>query len=602
MQPASGTSGDALARAREDFLSGHDVVAGVREEIATSWRRSSLSGAAPDVPALPYDTDIDVEGRLTAAAFPVLNRLAGRLEDTATAMLLADSGARIIARWAGEPSLLTTMDRTESAPGFSLCEASVGTNGLGSVIEEKRALYVHGPEHFAERFVGYSCYGAPILNPVTRRVEGVLTLVCSVLDASPLMMPFVQATSEVIEDRLTETVTRRERVLLDTFSRLGSRARRPVLVLNEQTIITNPSASRLLDGADHAVLWEAAAETIAADRPAVARVRLHSGRTVGVTTRPVSDGYTVVGAVVELDVAEAPTTSTGPVVQARGRNAMEELRAHLGGGSRAWLHTLRAAAPVVTADAPLLITGATGTGKLEFARAVHEVSGRPGPLQILDAALIDVDARSVWMGRLRSALTAAGTVVLRRVDALDREGALALVGLLDMYAGRDSARVVGLCTVERDGARPSGPHIDRLAVHVVELPELHDRADDIPELASRRLTASGRDELHFTAEALQALMRSPWPGNIGQLDRVVRSVAPGRKVGAVTLDDLPAEIVEGGGGAFGQLEELERRAIVHALRTADGNKKLAATELGIARSTLYRKMRTFGLDLERSAF
>jgi transcriptional regulator of acetoin/glycerol metabolism len=82
----------------------------------------------------------------------------------------------------------------------------------------------------------------------------------------------------------------------------------------------------------------------------------------------------------------------------------------------------------------------------------------------------------------------------------------------------------------------------------------------------------------------------------------VRSVAPGRKVGAVTLDDLPAEIVEGGGGAFGQLEELERRAIVHALRTADGNKKLAATELGIARSTLYRKMRTFGLDLERSAF
>jgi len=72
---------DALERARSDFLSGRDVPAGVREQIATSWRRSSLCGVVPDVSALPYDADIDVEGRLAAAAFPVLNRLADRLED-----------------------------------------------------------------------------------------------------------------------------------------------------------------------------------------------------------------------------------------------------------------------------------------------------------------------------------------------------------------------------------------------------------------------------------------------------------------------------------------------------------------------------------------
>jgi transcriptional regulator of acetoin/glycerol metabolism len=592
---------DALERARSDFLSGRDVPAGVREQIATSWRRSSLSGVAPDVPALPYDTDIDVEGRLAAAAFPVLNRLADRLEDTATAMLLADREARIIARWAGEPGLLATMDRTESAPGFSLREANVGTNGLGSVIEEKRALYVCGPEHFADRFVEYSCYGAPILHPVNGRVEGVLTLVCSVRDSSPLMMPFVQATSEVIEERLREAVGHRERVLLDTFSRWGSRSRRPVIVLNEQTIITNPAASRLLGGTDHAVLWESAAEAITTGRPAVTRVRLHSGRTIRVTTRPVSDGYLVVGAIVELDVADSTSASTVPIVSA-GRNVAHDLQQQLGGGSRVWLHTLRSAAPMLAGNNPLLVIGAAGTGKLEFARAVHAVSGRRGAFEIIDAALLAVDGCAAWMGRVRTALREAGTVVLRRLEALDREAALALVGLFDSHPESPSARMIGLCTVEPGGIRPTGPHLDRLAVHVIELPELRDRADDIPELVSRRLTARDRAAVHFSAESLQALMRAPWPGNIGQLDRLVRSVAPGRKVGAITLDDLPAEIVEDVVNPLGQLEQLERRAIVHALRTANGNKKLASVELGISRSTLYRKMRAFGLDLQRTAF
>jgi transcriptional regulator of acetoin/glycerol metabolism len=480
-----------------------------------------------------------------------------------------------------------------------LREANVGTNGLGSVLEEKRALYVHGPEHFADRFVGYSCYGAPILHPINGRVEGVLTLVCSVRDASPLMMPFVQATSETIEERLREMVGHRERVLLDTFSRSGSRVRRPVIVLNEQTIITNPAASRLLDGADHAVLWESAAEAITTRGPTSATVRLHSGRAMGVSTRPVTDGSVVVGAIVELEVVE--NHSNAPTKSVRVRNTAEQLQHALGGASRAWLHTLRAAASAICDSNPLLVTGAPGTGKLEFARAVHAVSGRPGDLTIVDAALLPVDGRAVWLS-LRAALREPGTVVLRRLDALDREAALALVGLLDDQTEQQSARVIGLCTVDRGGSRPVGPHIDRLALHVVELPELRDRADDIPALIVRRLAARNRAELHFTAEALQVLMRVPWPGNIGQLDRLVRSVAPGRQVGAITLDDLPAELIEDVVSPLGQLEQVERRAIVHALRTADGNKKLAAADLGISRSTLYRKMRSFGLDLDRIAY
>ena len=193
---------NAIAFAREQFLQGEQPSGPIRHEIFTSWRRSALSGADPDIATFPYSSELDLDGRLTKAAYPVLDRLAERLESTGTAVLLADKDARILNRWAADPELLRMMDRSDSAPGFSLIEDVCGTNGLGSVVEERRPMYVCGAEHFAERFINYACYGAPIINPLTGRLEGAVTLVCNSVDASPLMMPFVQEMSGAIEDRL----------------------------------------------------------------------------------------------------------------------------------------------------------------------------------------------------------------------------------------------------------------------------------------------------------------------------------------------------------------------------------------------------------------
>jgi sigma-54 dependent transcriptional regulator, acetoin dehydrogenase operon transcriptional activator AcoR len=133
-----------VVRARDGFLHGREPAGGVRSSIAASWRRSRLSGADPAVSTLPYTEDLDLESRLYAAAYPVLARVADRLRDTGTGVLLADRDARIVARWTAEPHLLRAMDRSDSAPGFSLPEDVCGTNGLGSVVEERRALYVLG--------------------------------------------------------------------------------------------------------------------------------------------------------------------------------------------------------------------------------------------------------------------------------------------------------------------------------------------------------------------------------------------------------------------------------------------------------------------------
>jgi sigma-54 dependent transcriptional regulator, acetoin dehydrogenase operon transcriptional activator AcoR len=597
---------DVMEREREAFLTGRDRPGQVRKEILTSWRRSSLCGVDPGVDGLPYREEIDLESRLYAAASPVLTRLAERLIDTSTAVLLANRDARIVARWASDNQLLRMMDRTESAPGFSLSEEICGTNGLGSVVEEKRPLYVMGPEHFADRFTLYACYGAPILHPITGRVEGVLTLVCNIDHASPLMMPFVEETSEAIVHRLREAVSWQDRYLLDTFGQAVRRKRRAILALNENTIIASPVASRLLDSADHAVLWESAAHAIVQRHRTNEVICLQSGRTVRMHAEPVVDGDRVVGALVELEpLSEGEVEAVDSGAGRRNGGPDRQLLDRLGGNSAAWLQTIRAAGHAVRSDEPVMVSGDSGVGKLSLARAMHHVSGRSGELRVLNAGLVAVDGLSVWLGHLRAALAEPGTLVLRRLDALEPEGATALAGLLDEHREQhphgEGPRIVGLLTTDPNGPPPWGPHTERIGVHRIVVPPLRERAEDIPELVGRLADGAAR-HITFSPDALQALLRAPWPGNVRELELLIRSVAASPRRGTVTLDDLPIDVMHASDDVLTHLEQLEKQAILRSLRRTEGNKKHAAAELGISRSTLYRKLRSFGIDLDRSAF
>ena len=132
-------------------------------------------------------------------------------------------------------------------------------------------------------------------------------------------------------------------------------------------------------------------------------------------------------------------------------------------------------------------------------------------------------------------------------------------------------------------------HSDRMAVHRIALPPLRERSDDIPDLVRRIAGRLGLPKLVVSSDALQALMRSPWPGNVRQLAAVVRSAIAGRSCGTIGLADLPIDVIEGKASTFTTFEKAEYQAIVQALKFADGNKKVAAAELGIARSNAVPK-------------
>ena len=106
--------------------------------------------------------------------------------------------------------------------------------------------------------------------------------------------------------------------------------------------------------------------------------------------------------------------------------------------------------------------------------------------------------------------------------------------------------------------------------------------------------------ISYTQGAYTALTRAPWPGNLRQLDSVMRGVFSLGRRNEVTVDQLPPAIA-----AYARrrdltmLEQLEVDGIINALIRCFGNKVLAAEMLGISRSTLYRKISGYKLDEER---
>lgn len=129
----------------------------------------------------------------------------------------------------------------------------------------------------------------------------------------------------------------------------------------------------------------------------------------------------------------------------------------------------------------------------------------------------------------------------------------------------------------------------------VRLPSLAEMSAEVPRLVTQILAGlpPGQRDTRFGSDALQALMRWSWPGNLAELRRTVGQLArrrPGRTIGAA---DLPPSMQQAPRSGLGMLETAERDAIISALHRFGGNRTKAASALGIGRTTLYRKLQTY---------
>jgi transcriptional regulator of acetoin/glycerol metabolism len=585
---------------RQRFLGAQQLPGNVRPEIARSWMRSRQSGVRPEGDPDTGQAGFDPDGRLLRLAQPILDRLADEVASADMTVILTDPRGLVLDRRAGSAALRRGLDRVLLAPGHFYSEDRVGTNGIGTAAEDRGVAWVVGSEHYAEWLRWLSCAGAPIRDPITGRIDGIIDLTCRLRDTSPLMVPFVKEAAREIEQRLYEDASRRDRELLDRFLAIAHRSSRPVVALNGQTVITNAAAARLLEPADHALLWNHVAEAVEAGTEVALRFRLSQGSEAVVHSVAFDRGNPQHGAVLKIEVEPPTAAPTGR----RSGGPDRRPPAVLPGRSLAWRQAWTAAVEHGHTRLPFLITGEGGSGKLALARCVHEQSEDAGRFTVLDATLTLVDGATDWLGQVRARLAdAQDTLVLRHLDALDAATGRALSGLLAAGPRDAMARVMATVTVSPDAPPAADAALLDSFPAAVRVPPLRERPEDIADIvpALIRRYAVGPSP-RCAPDLLQALMRADWPGNVRQLESLIQGMIARRPAWELTLHELPPEFQRFPWRRLSPMERVERAAILQALALTEGNKVRAAAILGIARATLYRKLKELGIADHRETF
>jgi len=279
-------------------------------------------------------------------------------------------------------------------------------------------------------------------------------------------------------------------------------------------------------------------------------------------------------------------------------------------------------------QAPVLVTGETGTGKEIFARAIHALSDRRNqPFVALNCAALPAEIiESELFGHASGAFTGAarnhpgvfrdaegGTLFLDEIGAMPlglqarllraiEQRSVRPVGTVDEVA--TNVRIVAASNARLRDLADSGQFrsdlLFRLSAFELDLPALRDRGNDVLELAEyflSNLPNAGPPRV-LGESAKLALLAYSWPGNVRELENGIRAAVAMSPSKTIEATDLPLRVRDShkartSESARVDLDALERTHIERVLRETGGNRSEAARQLGIDRVTLYRKMKRY---------
>ncbi|MCM3920521.1 hypothetical protein ND748_02330 [Frankia sp. AiPs1] len=525
--------------------------------------------------------------RFAEQADSVLASRRDDLEQSESCLSLTNAEGVILRQWLGSRALAARLEHLDITPGFVVDESIIGTSS-GTSLLSRRPTLVRGPEHFAAQFSALTSAGTVITHPVSRRVVGSLNLTCRFADTSRLALAWIRELAADVEAALLHRSSRAERTLIERFMRENRDTGHPVLAVSAETIVTNAAAARLLGGVDQAGIWEQAARVLTADHSTVDALTVTDGRRLRACYLPIHDDDRIVGVIVRLirtaDMGH-PTSTPVPAPTLDG----------LVGHSAAWRSLAREVR--AAGSRPMLVVGEPGSGRASIASV-----DLPSDAPVLDARDAAV-APEAWLARLTGLLRERPSALLmRHLDETPADLTAAVADALSSASGRTILRA----TATRLPGTSGRDELVAPLGAVIHVPPLAARLEDLPDLLrhlTERHSPPGTPPPRWMPDAVQALSRLDWPANLRSLETLVAQVVAMAHTGYIGARDLPAHVISAASRrTLVGLERAEATTILQALRDHQGNKKHAAAALGIARSTLYRKMRALGIDLDTRAF
>lgn len=648
----------------EKFLSGQQSADILRKAVDGSWQRcqvgkvdpESTSGPSP-IPSGSLYMLRQSHRDLLALCEPVMAHARDFLSETGMFLALTDPQGTILST-EGDNRTRNDAERIHLMPGVTWSEMACGTNAIGTALALGQPVQIHSAEHYCQGIKHWTCSATLIRHPLDNDVLGVINISGLSRTFSRHNLGMVVTMAQRAENQLAAREMELRYMLLDaTMEKLSAHSNDGLILFDHRghPLKANRAALTALGHSEEAVNLSRVGR--------VRALSLDAGDEDGTPPlvggmpcwiqpewlQPVFHEGRRVGTLLVLPIARPITRAPAPegnhgTIRAQS-HAERGAFASLIGDSAQLKLAIDKAAHLAKSRVPILLTGETGVGKEEFAHGIHRAGpDHAGPFVALNCGGLSRELLlSELFGYVEGAFTGArrggqcgkieaandGTLFLDEIGEMPLDLQPHLLRVLEQgeitRLGENHPRKVNfrlIAATHRDLRREAGEdrfRMDlfyRLAVTDIHIPCLRERPGDIRMLADHFLALGaekhGLGHHSFSREIIEALEAYAWPGNVRELRNVVESMLLMSTAPVIESSALPPEIREAkrtgkdspeadGEHSRLRITQVEREAIIDAIRTTSANLTAAAKLLGIAKSTLYLKIDKYALRDEIAA-
>lgn len=615
----------------ERFLTGSPQAATpVCNFVVSSWRRSLDFGVDPTgrhAPLVASGDDMHTlrerHRDLIQAASGVFAEAAELLAGSGSIMILTDAKG-VVLEAVGDHRTLDRGQEIYLTVGGAWAEDAVGTNGIGTTLATGRPAQVHAAEHFCEGIKRWTCAGAPIFDPGTTEILGVVDISGPPSTYQQNNLTLAVTTARQIEAALRERATRERMRLLEVCltqisvsgaSGLMALDRVGRLVHAAGRIPGNVGIGERVPGLDRTVP--------VVDWPR----RLPDGWQPEWLSAVSLDGQTI-GAVLIVPDQARSVAGRAPLPRSENDPQRSSFN-HIIGRGPSTSGLIKQASQLVGRQVPVLIQGETGVGKELLARAIPDDFDGRRPFIAFNCGAVSKELIAAELfGHVAGAFTGAlregrpgrfelahhGTLCLDEIGEMHLDLQPVLLRVLEegvVYRVGDTrprpvnVRLIAITNrdlrAEVEAGRFWRDLFYRISVTAITISPLRDRVEDIEPLVDHfNRLLSTRHHLpmrRFSPQAMEALRRHRWFGNVRELRNLVERLLLTTSDELVSVDDLPPELHSTTPEPSPtSLDAAERDTILRAIEHEHGNVASAARRLGVSRSTIYRKMDRYGLE------
>jgi transcriptional regulator of acetoin/glycerol metabolism len=633
---------------------------GLRSIMMQSWHRclgqgvDPISTSAPIVSSNKQAKEEFENSRLYRYLFPYIKNFKDITMGTDKLLVVTNSRGGIN-HIEGEFSLQHKAEKMNFVTGASWAEIDAGTNAIGTALVTKAPIQVFAAEHLCQRVHEWTCSAAPILDPATQEVLGVIDLTGSWKDVHPYSLSVVLTIARAIEDGMRKDLEIDRYKVLAHYLEVTMRTQNvPLVALDYGGTVLKADPllyeNKLIN--EYNKLKDFPLKTLQQTAEEIWEVETKKGVWKFVLIPYVDHGRPI-GAIVHA----MPPSIRGHKVPSP--SLTKHSFSSMIGSSKAFTVTIKEALASAKTDLPILIEGESGTGKELFAQSIHRASKwADGPFVAVNCGALPKDlAVSELFGFEAGSFTGAakggkpgkfiqaqgGTIFLDEIGEMPLDMQTYLLRVLEegevVPVGAQkpiylNVRVIAATNRDLLKAVENGQFrrdlYYRLNILSIHIPPLRERAEDITLLMEYHIKKACRDvgcpSLQMSETAIRLLQEYSWPGNVRELRNIAYRLATKTTGDVIEVSDLPNEIYRGteiyqnhlnqkayerstgdnrqelleeyvnveksGSAKEITIKEKELEMILSLLEKYKGNVTEVARKLGIHRSTIYRKLRT----------